>query len=78
MWKSTHIGTINIKDTTGGTRIQNSQVFAGKWIKYPFHTGVEEKFREQIVGMSSKWQHSKEYEIINYYGEERPAEVHWF
>lgn len=61
-----------------GTRIQNSQVFAGKGTKHPLHPGVAEGLSEQIGGTPSKWQHCKGHGIIDYYGEERPAEVHWF
>ncbi len=62
----------------GGTRIQNSQVFAGKGTKHPLHPGVAEGLSEQIGGTPSKWQHCKGHGIIDYYGDERPAEVHWF
>lgn len=62
----------------GGTRIQNSEVFAGKGTKHPLHPGVAEGLSEQIGGTPSKWQHCKGHGIIDYYGEERAAEVHWF
>ena len=62
----------------GGTRIQNSEVFAGKGTKHSLHPGVAEGLSEQIGGTPSKWQHCKGHGIIDYYGEERPAEVHWF
>lgn len=62
----------------GGTRIQNSQVFAGKGTKHSLHPGVAEGLSEQIGGSPSKWQHCKGHGVIDYYGEERPAEVHWF
>lgn len=61
-----------------GTRIQNSQVFAGKGTKHPLHEGVGEGLTEQFGGSVSKWQHCKGHGIIDYYGDNRPAEVHWF
>lgn len=61
-----------------GTRIQNSEVFAGKGTRHPLHEGVPEGLTEQFGGSVSKWQHCKGHGIIDYDGEERPAEVHWF
>lgn len=61
-----------------GTKIQNSQVFAGKGTKHSLHDGVAEGLTEQFGGTPSKWQHCKGHGIIDYDGEERPAEVHWF
>lgn len=61
-----------------GTKIQNAEVFAGK--------GTHKALREEVVqGLnseyhinSSSWQHCKGHGIVDFYGEERPAEVHWF
>lgn len=61
-----------------GTRVQNSEVFAGKGTRHPLHEGVPEGLTEQFGGSVSKWQHCKGHGIIDYDGEERPAEVHWF
>lgn len=61
-----------------GTRIQNSEVFAGKGTRHPLHEGVPEGLTEQFGGSQSKWQHCKGHGVIDYDGEERPAEVHWF
>lgn len=61
-----------------GTKIQNIQVFAGKGTKKPLHPGVGEGLSEQLGGKPENWQHVKGHGIIDYYGEERPAEVHWF
>lgn len=61
-----------------GTRIQNTQVFSGKGTKHPLHPGVGEGLAEQFGGEPGDWQHVKGHGIIDYYGEERPAEVHWF
>lgn len=61
-----------------GTRIQNSEVFAGKGTRHPLHEGVPEGLTEQYGGSPTKWQHCKGHGVIDYDGEERPAEVHWF
>lgn len=61
-----------------GTRIQNSEVFAGKGTKHPLRPEVKEGLSQQIGGTPDKWQHCKGHGIIDYYGEERAAEVHWF
>lgn len=70
--------TGNIYHFAEGTRIQNSEVFAGKGTRHPLHEGVPEGLTEQFGGNVSKWQHCKGHGIIDYDGEERPAEVHWF
>ena len=61
-----------------GTYIQDIKVFAGKGTKHPLHPGVGEGLAEQLGGSPDKWQHVKGHGMIDYYGEERPAEVHWF
>lgn len=61
-----------------GTRIQNVEVFAGKGTKKSLHEGVAEGLADQVGGSTEKWQHCKGKGILDYYGEERPAEVHWF
>ena len=61
-----------------GTRIQNSQVFAGKGGVKPLRPEVAEGLEEQIGGKASRWQHCKGYGILDFYGEDRSAEVHWF
>lgn len=61
-----------------GTRIQNAEVFAGKGTRIPLHDGVAEGLAEQIGGKAEKWQHCKGNAILDYYGEERLAEIHWF
>lgn len=60
------------------TKIQNAEVFAGKGCKKPLDKEVAEGLVKQIGGKSENWQHAKGHGIIDYYGEERPAEVHWF
>lgn len=61
-----------------GTKIQNAEVFAGKGCKNPLDKAVAEGLAKQIGGKAENWQHAKGHGIIDYYGEERPAEVHWF
>lgn len=61
-----------------GSSIQDAQVFAGKGCKKPLNMEVANGLAEQIGGSPSKWQHAKGKGVINYYGEERKAEIHWF
>lgn len=61
-----------------GTRIQNSEAFAGYGTRKPLDEGVPEGLADQEGGVAEKWRHCKGDGIIDYYGEERPAEVHWF
>lgn len=61
-----------------GTRIQDSEVFAGRGTKHPLHEGVGEGLSERFGGSPGEWQHCKGHGIIDADGEERPAEVHWF
>lgn len=58
--------------------IQNTEVFAGKNTKKSLHNGVAEGLCEQFGGLPENWQHCKGNGTIDYYGEPRPAEVHWF
>lgn len=61
-----------------GTRIRNAKVFAGKGGSKPLANDVAEGLSEQIGGEPDKWQHCKGVGTIDYYGEDRDAEVHWF
>lgn len=63
-----------------GTRIQNSEVFAGKGTRHPLHEGVAEGLTEEYGGIPSNWQHAKGNGVLldAETGEEYPAEVHWF
>lgn len=38
-----------------GTRIQNSEVFAGKGTRHPLHEGVAEGLTAEFGGTPSKW-----------------------
>lgn len=63
-----------------GTRIQNSEVFAGKGTKHPLREDVAEGLTRQYGGTASKWQHAKGIGVLvdQETGEEFKAEVHWF
>lgn len=63
-----------------GTRIQNSEVFAGKGTRHPLHEGVAEGLTAEFGGTVSKWQHAKGFGTLvdTETGEEFDAEVHWF
>ena len=61
-----------------GTNIQNREVFAGYGTKVPLHEGVAEGLTKTFGGDESKWQHAKGIGVLDYHGEERTAEVHWF
>ena len=63
-----------------GTRIQDSEVFAGKGTRHPLHEGVAEELTEQYGGRVSDWQHAKGFGTLldPDTGEELEAEVHWF
>lgn len=58
-----------------GTHIQNVEAFAGKGTKKEFK--IADKYAIKYGGNASDWQHCKGKGIIDYYGEERRAEVHW-
>lgn len=61
-----------------GTHISNKQVFAGKGGKDPLDEETALGLSEQIGGKPENWQHCKGDGIIDYYGEERKADIHWF
>lgn len=53
-------------------------VFAGKGSSTPLKEEVAEGLSEQIGGTPSEWSHCKGRASVDYYGEERTAEIHWF
>lgn len=61
-----------------GTKIQNREIFAGHGTKVSLHEGVAEGLTAQYGGKCENWQHAKGIGILDYFGEERKAEVHWF
>lgn len=70
--------TGNFFNFVEGTRIQNAEVFAGKGTSSPLKEEVAEGLSEQIGGKPENWEHCKGNGILDYYGKERKAEVHWF
>lgn len=61
-----------------GTRIRNSEVFAGYGVKKSLKEEVIEGLTKEFGGNPSKWQHAKGIGTLEFHGEERNAEVHWF
>lgn len=61
-----------------GTRIRDPKVFAGKGGVKELNPEVAEGLSEQIGGKPSEWQHCKGIGTIDFDGEDRDAEVHWF
>lgn len=61
-----------------GSRIRNVEVFAGLGSKKALLPEVAKGLSEQLGGKPERWQHCKGMGTIDYSGEERPAEVHWF
>ena len=58
-----------------GTYLQNVYVFAGKGSKTAFKK--VEKYAKIYGGNPLDWQHVKGFGTIDYYGDERRAELHW-
>lgn len=53
-------------------------MFAGKDKKTPLDYAVAHGLAEQEGGKPENCQHAKGIGCLDYYGEERSAEVHWF
>lgn len=60
------------------TKISNPTVFAGKGTSHKLKEDVAIGLSEQLGGKPENWQHCKGDGIVDYYGEERKAEIHWF
>lgn len=58
-----------------GTKIQDVKVFAGKGSKTVFRKA--DKYAECYGDNPADWQHCKGNGVVDFYGEERKAEVHW-
>lgn len=58
-----------------GTKIQNVEVFAGSGTRKPFKKA--QKYADRYGGDARDWQHTKGIGVVDYYGENRKAEVHW-
>lgn len=61
-----------------GERMHDIKVFAGKGTSTPLDEETMTGLSEQIGGNPENWQHAKGHAKVNYYGEEREAEIHWF
>lgn len=61
-----------------GSRIHNSEVFAGYGVKKALNEDVAEGLAKEFGGDPAKWQHAKGFGTLDYHGEELDAEVHWF
>lgn len=61
-----------------GTQMQNSEIFAGRGTKHPLNEAVRNGLSEQYGGRPFNWQHCKGFGTIDFYGEDRRTEVHWF
>lgn len=61
-----------------GTKIQNSEVFAGYKTKNPLREEVKQGLTDEYGGQPYKWQHCKGNGVLDVDGEETRAEVHWF
>lgn len=62
----------------GGTKIQDSEVFAGYKVKNSLRPEVAEGLTEEFGGKVERWQHAKGKAVIDRNGEAVKAEVHWF
>ena len=70
-----------IYNSLEGSRIQNSEVFAGKGVKKPLRQEVAQGLADEFGGKPSDWQHAKGIAnlVCGSDGDEiRTAEVHWF
>lgn len=61
-----------------GSKIRNPKVFAGKGGVKKLNPEVMIGLSEQLGGEPTEWQHCKGVGTLDFYGEERDAEVHWF
>lgn len=61
-----------------GTHIKNKQIFAGKGGDDPLNEETAIGLSEQIGGKPENWQHWKGDGVVDYYGEDRKADIHWF
>ena len=61
-----------------GTRLQNSQAFAGKGCTKPLNEEAARGLAVEFGGKPEDWQHCKAKGWLNVNGEQIKAEVHWF
>ena len=58
-----------------GSKVTNVEVFAGKGVRIPYRKAYA--YAQKYGGNVEDWQHVKGFAIIDYYNEERSAEIHW-
>ena len=58
-----------------GSKVTNVEVFAGKGVRTPYRKAYA--YAQKYGGKVEDWQHVKGFAIIDYYNEERSAEIHW-
>lgn len=58
-----------------GSHLQNVEVFAGRGGYKPYNNAW--KYARDFGGKVEDWQHVKGFGLVDYYGEEREAELHW-
>lgn len=63
---------------TEGSHIKNKHCFAGKDGDDPLDEQTALGLSEQIGGKPENWQHWKGDGVVDYYGEDRKADIHWF
>lgn len=61
-----------------GERITHKETFAGKGGKDPLDDEVKYGLAEQEGGDPENWMHRKGKGVVDYWGENRKAEIHWF
>lgn len=61
-----------------GSAIRNPTVFAGYGTSHPLKEETVEGLMKEYPGSSYRWQHLKGIATLDYFGEEREAEIHWF
>ena len=65
-------------DFVPGTKIQDAEIFAGKGTKSPiYNESLLKDLCDDYGGKASDWQRGKGKGHLDYYGEDRPAEIHW-
>jgi hypothetical protein len=80
MHKTLILGSCDRRYISFGKRyyLQNVEVFAGFNGKKPLEDKTIDRLKNKYGGEESKWQHAKGFGIVDYYGEEVDAQVHWF
>lgn len=61
-----------------GSTIGNVEVFAGKGVRKKLKPEVAKGLSEQVGGRPRDWKHVKGIGTLDYKGNARDAEVHWF